>query len=237
MKTSERRLKETVRKIVALLEKAYGVPHRATTREDPLDLLVGTILSQNTSDVNSHRAYQNLVMRFPTWHKVLAARLSSIERAIRCGGLAPTKARRIKSALAWVKKEHGELSLSHLRAMSVGDAIQHLGHLPGVGLKTVTVVMLFGCDADICPVDTHVHRLAKRIGLVAPTATRDATFEALQGLIPRGKGRSLHVNLINHGRTVCKAQRPRCRECVLRTHCDTGRCVPRGRADVSRSIA
>ena len=228
MRSPKRALREKVRRIVGLLEKEYGIPPRGAAHDDPLDLLVGTILSQNTSDTNSHRAYRNLVERFPGWQEVLGARLSSIERAIRSGGLAPTKARRIKAVLAWVKKEHGTLSLSHLREMSVDDAIQHLGHLPGIGLKTVAVVMLFGCDADICPVDTHVHRLAGRIGLVEPKANRDATFTALRGLVPMGKGRSLHVNLITHGRTVCKAQRPHCGRCALCDVCNTGRRVLSG---------
>ena len=214
--------RRTLRRIIALLEEAYGAPRREASRR-LLDILVRTVLSQNTSDVNSDRAYRSLRRRFPRWEAVLAARTDAVERAIHCGGLARTKARHIQGILRRLKAEHGGLSLEWLRPMSVEEAIGALGGLPGVGLKTITVTLLFGCGADICPVDTHVHRLARRIGLVEERTSRDRTFALLDELLPEGKGGSLHLNLIEHGRTVCKALRPMCGECVIERHCDHGR--------------
>lgn len=213
--------KAHTRRIVSLLEKHYGVPERRP-HGDPLDSLIHAILSQNTSDVNSGRAYQRLRQAFPTWEAVLKARSGSIERAIRCAGLAPTKAPRIKAALSAVKEQHGTLSLSRLCHMTFDEALDQLGPLPGVGVKTVAVVMLFACGADLCPVDTHVHRLVRRIGLVGENASRDQTFRELRRLVPRGKGLSIHINLIQHGRRACVAGRPRCGDCALRRQCATG---------------
>ena len=213
--------KARTRRIVSLLEKHYGVPERKP-HGDPLDALIHAILSQNTSDVNSGRAYQRLRERFPTWEAVERARTTAIERAIRCAGLAPTKAPRIKAALSAVKEACGTFSLSILCRMTFDEALDRLGRLPGVGVKTVAVVMLFACGADLCPVDTHVHRLVRRIGLVDEHASRDEAFHALRRLVPKGKGLSIHVNLIRHGRQVCVAGRPRCEGCILRRQCATG---------------
>jgi len=213
--------KAHTRRIVSLLEKHYAVPER-TPQGDPLDSLIHAILSQNTSDVNSGRAYQRLRQAFPTWEAVLKARTRSVEGAIRCAGLAPTKAPRIKAALSAVKEQHGTLSLSCLCQMTFEEALDQLGRLPGVGVKTVAVVMLFACGADLCPVDTHVHRVVRRIGLVGEDLPRDETFYALRRLVPKGKGLSIHVNLIQHGRRVCVAGHPRCGDCPLRRQCVTG---------------
>ncbi|MFH0963935.1 MAG: endonuclease III [Planctomycetota bacterium] len=218
--------RKTLSRIIALLEKDYGAPRRP--RPGPLlDILIRTVLSQNTSDVNSDRAYRGLKMRFPAWGAVLGARRSAVERSIRCGGLAHTKAGHIQGVLRWLKRERGGLSLEWLRGMTVEEAVGALEGLSGIGLKTITVVLLFGCGADICPVDTHVHRLVRRIGLVEEKAGRNRTFWLLGELVPRGKGISLHLNLIEHGRRVCKALRPRCAQCPILADCEYG--LQRGR--------
>jgi len=216
---SQRTLASRTRRIVRILEEAYGVP-RGRKKREPLETLIHGVLSQNTTDVNSWRAYERLMGAFGSWDAVKRARVCSIERAIRCGGLSKVKAGRIKEILRRVEADFGALSLAALHKMDLDEALDRLRPLPGVGVKTVTVTLLFACGRDICPVDTHVHRLARRIGLVPGKSSRDRTFFALRPLIGRGKGYSLHCNLIRHGRSVCKAQRPRCGECTLRRQCD-----------------
>ena len=211
------RLKAQTRRVVELLEAAYGVP--SLRASDPLEALIRAVLSQNTTDINSDRAYRRLTERFPDWHAVKKARVSSIERAIRCGGLANVKAPRIKEILSTIEEKFGKLSLDAVCPMSLDDALACLCTLPGVGVKTVAVVLLFACGKDICPVDTHVHRLVRRIGLIEGRASRDRTFFLLAELVPKGKGPSLHINLIRHGRAVCKSQRPGCDACLLRRLC------------------
>lgn len=216
---SQRALVRRTRRIVGLLEEAYGTP-RVRKKREPLETLIRGVLSQNTTDTNSWRAYEQLIGTFGSWDAVKKGRVSSIERAIRCGGLSKVKAGRIKEILRRIEGEFGALSLRALHGMDLEEALARLLPLPGVGVKTVGVTLLFGCGMDICPVDTHVHRLARRIGLVADRSSRDQTFFALRRVIDSGKGYSLHCNLVRHGRAVCKAGRPRCLECVLRRKCD-----------------
>ena len=133
------------------------------------------------------------------------------------------KAGRIKEILTRVDAEYGKLSLAAIHGMDLDQALERLCTLPGVGVKTVSVVLLFACGRDVCPVDTHVHRLVRRIGLVEEKASRDQAFFMLQECVPRGKGMSLHLNLIRHGRLVCKSRTPQCAICVLRPLCDFAR--------------
>ena len=222
---SQKSLAARTRRIVRILEEAYGIP-RARRKREPLETLIHGVLSQNTTDVNSWRAYERLMATFGSWDAVKRARVSSVERAIRCGGLSNVKATRIKEILRRIEADFGALSLAALHEMDLDEALERLCPLPGVGVKTVTVTLLFACGRDICPVDTHVHRLARRIGLVPEKSSRDQTFFALRPLIDKGKAYSLHCNLIRHGRTVCKAQRPRCRGCLLRRECNWAKARP-----------
>jgi len=221
----QRSLASRTRRVVRLLEEAYGVP-RGRKKVEPLETLIHGVLSQNTTDVNSLRAYERLMDTFRSWEAVKKARVSSIEKAIRCGGLSKVKAGRIKEILRRIEADFGVLSLAALHEMDLVEALERLCPLPGVGVKTVTVTLLFACGRDICPVDTHVHRLSRRLGLVPEKSSRDQTFFALRPLIERGKGYSLHCNLIRHGRAICKSQRPRCGECVLRRECDWAKAHP-----------
>ena len=214
------RLKAFVRSIEAMLRKEYGVPKVAPART-LLDALVETILSQNTTDTNSSRAFAALQRRYTRWRDVLAAPTIDLVATIRSAGLANTKAPRIQAILRRLQEERGRPSLKHLARMSHAAAMEYLMSLPGVGPKTAACTLLFGMGRDVFPVDTHIHRLCRRLGIVSNFATAEQTQDAMAALFPKGRGLSLHVNLIRHGRRVCKAQRPRCDDCVLAGVCDS----------------
>jgi endonuclease-3 len=203
------------------LERRYGRPeHRG--RRDLVGGLVATILSQNTTDANSRGAYRALRERFPEWGQVARANVRSIEAAIRSGGLAKTKARRIKRILRGIEAEAGVLDLGFLRRMSDDEVFDYLVALDGVGAKTAACVALFNLRRDVMPVDTHVHRVVGRLGVVGHPSGRDATYEALKGQVPPGESLSLHVNLINLGRELCRPRDPDCGACPIRRECEHG---------------
>lgn len=202
-----------------LLIEEYG-QREWHARLDPLSELIFTILSQNTSDTNRNEAWRRLKERFPTWEGVLAADAAEIAEAIRPGGLADTKAPRIKEALRVVKLERGALTLDFMAEMGVDEAKQWLTSLNGVGPKTAAIVLLFSLGKLAFPVDTHVHRLSRRLGLIGLKTSREQAHEVLEALLPSGIYYTFHLNLIAHGREVCKSQQPRCAACVLQEHCD-----------------
>jgi endonuclease-3 len=204
------------------LEARYGRPKRRN-RRDLIGGLVGTILSQNTTDTNSHRAFLSLRERFPTWEQVEAADVRSIEAAIRSGGLARTKARRIKRILQHIRATRGTLGLGFLRSMSDDEIFEHLVALDGVGAKTAACVALFDLGRDVMPVDTHVHRVVGRLGVVGRPSSRDATFRALSGVVPPGESLSLHLNLVRLGRELCRPRNPDCSSCPVAGYCDFAR--------------
>ena len=216
MATSIRR---RLRAIASRLRRAYGDPP-AARHLPPIDELVLTILSQNTSDVNRDRAYADLRRAYPSWTAVAAAPARSIARAIRRGGLALTKAPRIKATLRSLAGRG--ISLDEPRALAeLGDTElwEVLLGLPGVGPKTAACVLLFSLDRPHFPVDTHVHRVAIRLGLVGERATAAAAQAALQAQVPPDLVYALHMGLIRHGREVCVARRPFCSQCVLSDLC------------------
>jgi endonuclease-3 len=216
-------LVEKTADIAAILEQTLGIPQRQTQTHDlsPLDNLMLTILSQNTNDVNRDKAYQMLRARFPTWENVMEADLADITNAIRIAGLANQKSQRIQAILAWIYTHYGALNLDFICDLDPQDAIDTFCHLKGIGIKTIAVVLAFSCGVDIFPVDTHVHRLCNRIGLVKPqTKSAEQTFHLMQDRVPEGKAYSFHINLIRHGRTICKARKPLCPKCSLNTLCD-----------------
>jgi len=202
-----------------LLIQQYG-QHEWRPRLDPLSELIFTILSQNTSDVNRDRAWNRLKERFPSWESVLAADAAELAEAIRPGGLANVKAPRIQEALRVIKRERGEFTLDFLAEMGVDEARRWLTSLHGVGPKTAAIVLLFSLGKPAFPVDTHVHRVSQRLGLIGPKTSREKAHDVLEELIPPEIYYTFHLNLIDHGREVCKSQRPRCAACVLREHCD-----------------
>jgi endonuclease-3 len=203
------------------LAEVYGTPEWRPDG-DPLGGLVGTILSQNTSDVNSGRAYDALRQQFPTWEAVREAAPEEIATAIRSGGLAQIKAMRIKEALLEITSQFGGLRLDALAAMSPSQAREYLAGLHGVGPKTASCVLLFNLGRPAFPVDTHVHRLSRRIGFVQPRASPRAVQDTVEAMLPPDRLYPFHINLIRHGRTVCRAQAPRCPTCPIRALCRHG---------------
>ena len=211
-------LRARLRQVARRLRRAYGAPP-APRRLPPLDELVLTILSQNTNDTNRDRAYADLRSKLPDWEDVAGAPLPVIERAIRSGGLAPTKAPRIKEVLRALRAEGVALDHRALRGLDDGALWDRLVALPGVGPKTAACVLLFSLDRPFFPVDTHVHRVAVRLGLVIPRATAVQTQAQLQAALAAEDMYEVHMNLIRHGRHVCVALRPICSQCVLNDIC------------------
>jgi endonuclease-3 len=211
-------LKTKVKKITLLLEKQYGVPQRERPGE-ALDILIETILSQNTNDRNRDKAFQRLKMRFPQWEGVLEARTKSIVSAIRPGGLAEQKAKRIHEILRWIKEREGRLSLSFLKKMDSREIKKTIGSLIGIGPKTLHCLLLFGLRREAFPVDTHILRIGKRLGFIPEGMNAEKAHSWMVPFIPKGKSLSLHLNLIRLGRSVCKARDPRCTNCFLIKEC------------------
>jgi endonuclease-3 len=209
---------QRIGRIIRLLESEYGVPRRSR-RRDPLESLIVTILSQNTNDVNRDKAYRSLKERFASWEEMANASEREIAEAIRVGGLANIKSRRIKEILRSLKQERGDFDLSFLRDLPPEKAEKVLLSHKGVGLKTAKIVLLFSLGRNVFPVDTHVHRLSRRLGFVPETATREKTHEVMGRLVPPRKMYSFHLNLITHGRKICNARSPRCPDCLLNRLC------------------
>ena len=168
-----------VARVLALLEEVYGA-QRGQPEGDPLDGLIGTILSQHTSDLNSHRAHRSLRAAFPDWPATLAAPDEALANAIRSGGLAQLKARRIKEVLARVLAERGDFDLDFLADLPLPEARAWLVGLPGVGPKTAACTLLFNLGRPALPVDTHVHRVARRLGLIGPRVSAEAAHDVLE---------------------------------------------------------
>ena len=212
-------LRAKVRRASQTLEAFLGVPRQAGDRPAPLEMLVATILSQNTNDKNSHRAYTQLRQEFSTWDDVARAPLRKLKIAIRIGGMANQKAARIKETLVAVKSRYGAYDLSALGTKSNEEVIAELTQMKGVGVKTAACVLLFSMGRDVFPVDTHVHRICGRLGLAPGSRTPDKTFELMKSLVPEGKGYSFHTNLIRFGRRVCRSNKPACEFCPLYVDC------------------
>lgn len=208
-----------IERVYALLEERYGEKHN-TPDGDPLDGLVGTILSQATSDVNSGRAHRALRAAYPTWEAVLAAPEDELADVIRSGGLANLKARRIQETLAALKEAQGKLDLSLLDDLPLEEALAWLRRLPGVGPKTAACVLLFDLGRPALPVDTHVHRIAKRLGLIGPKVSAERAHSELQAQLEPDQVYEFHINMIQHGKRVCRAPLPRCAECPLTIVCN-----------------
>lgn len=212
---------EVVR-VYELLAAAYGLPRREG-RADPVGELVGTIISQHTSDVNTDRAYANLQATFGTWEAVRDAPVEAIALAIKSAGLSNVKAPRLKAVLQTVTARYGRLDLSQLAAIPLDEAKKELMSLPGIGPKTAACTLLFGFGLPAFPVDTHIFRVSRRLGLLPEGLSPDQAHEYLEPLVPPELVFPFHILLIRHGRRICQAQRPNCPECVLLYDCDYGR--------------
>jgi endonuclease-3 len=206
---------------VAVLDDFYGRPVLAP-RYPPLDELVFTVLSQNTADVNTERSFAALKARFPDWVSARDAEVGEIEAAITLGGLAHTKAPRIKRILEALSATTGEPDLTILDGMGDAVAQAYLTGLPGVGPKTAACVLLFSLGRPVMPVDTHVHRVARRLDIIAAKVTAEQAhplLTELAGADDAAQIYAVHVGFVRHGRRICHAQRPACGECPLAGMC------------------
>ncbi|MGZ8581578.1 MAG: endonuclease III domain-containing protein [Actinomycetota bacterium] len=210
-----------IRAIARRLEKRFG-PLEPPRAADPLDELVLTVLSQHTSDLNAERAFADLRRAFPGgWPEVVEAPTTAVADAIRSGGLANSKAPRIQAILREVRDREGAFDLSSLRGIPDADARDYLVSLPGIGPKTAAVVLSFALGRDAMPVDTHVHRVTKRLGMIPPKTSAERADRILHELVPDGLRTPMHVGFIRLGREICKAPKPRCRGCPLNDLCPT----------------
>lgn len=209
---------QRLRKILTILRKRFPAD-KSYNEVDFVDALIAIVLSQNTSDVNSHRAYQMLRATYPTWEEVAEADPGELAEVIRVGGLADQKSRTIIATLAAFKERWGDYLLEGIHETSDEDLIGFLTAINGVGVKSATCAMMFSLDRDLCAVDTHIHRVINRLGIVRASSP-DKTFRELRPMIPKGAARELHVGLIHFGRQICKARNPHCFECPLYTLCE-----------------
>ncbi len=212
---------ERLRQAADVLDDSYGRPV-LSPRYPPVDELVFTVLSQNTADVNTERTFASLKARFPDWTSARDAAAEEIEAAIALGGLAHTKAPRIKRILEALSERSGAPDLGELDDMSDQEAVDYLVALPGVGPKTAACVLLFALGRPVMPVDTHVHRLARRLGIIGDKVTADQAhplLTELAGADDPAQVYAVHVDFVRHGRRVCHARRPACGECPLAPMC------------------
>jgi endonuclease-3 len=219
--------KEKYEIVYEVLSKEYGEP---TWRQHlpPVDELVSTILSQNTSDINRDKAFYALKDRFPDWQSVIEAPVDDIRETIRPAGLANQKAPRIQNALKIVKGHNGQLNLDFLEEMTVDEALEWLMAIKGVGRKTASIILLFAYGRPAFPVDTHVHRVTSRLGLIGPKISADKAHTILEQMGSPEGYYAFHLNLIRHGREVCAARKPDCEKCPLTAYCDYFRVITHG---------
>ena len=214
-----------VREIERQLRNAYGQP-RHFNPEDPLDDLVFLVLSRMTQEIKYMRTYARLRRSLSTWNEVRDAPPDELEALIHEAGLAPTKAAQTLAILAEIEKREGILSLHRLRSMTDDEIERYLTSLPGVARKTALCVMLYTLERDVLPVDTHVWRVAQRLGFAPAGEWSEGRGRALEATIPRELRGSLHVTMIAHGRQVCRARSPSCEICGLAGLCPTAGANP-----------
>lgn len=205
--------------VARILRETYGYP-QWRQHLPPVDELVSTILSQNTNDTNRDVAFDALKTRFPTWEAVRDADPEAVVEAVRPAGLANQKGPRIQAALRHLTETQGQITLDFLEQMSVEEAKAWLVSLDGVGPKTAAIVLLFAFNLPAFPVDTHVHRVTGRLGLIGPKVSAERAHDILERIAPPEDYYPLHLNLIRHGREVCHARTPQCAVCPLQGHCN-----------------
>ncbi len=208
-----------IARIATLLRQTYGARRQLRCRDNPLDSIIRTLLSQSTLSINSKRAYEELRVRFPAYEDMHRAPLRRLISAIRCGGLANQKAVRIKALLEEIWTEQGHFDLSFLRDLSDEEVRAYLGRFKGITSKTIACVLLFGLGRSAFPVDAHVFRIARRLGLLNGQRSPETAQAFLEPRVAPQEHYALHLNLVEHGREVCRPQRPLCKHCVLAQLC------------------
>ena len=198
----------------------YGCPERDPAKyPPPMDELIITILSQATSDINRDMGYRGLRERFDSWQQVMDAPVEKVAEAIYSAGLANQKSARIQSVLQTVNELRGAFDLGFLAEMPLDEARRWLTSMKGVGRKTASIVLLFGFGRPTFPVDTHVHRILKRLGIIGPKVTADKAHELVENTGDANTFYPMHLNMIRLGREICQARQPKCAICPLQAHC------------------
>ncbi len=209
---------QKIKKINTLLVNHFGIPKRNKKLPDPVDLLIATILSQNTNDKNSFRAFQNLKTKFPKWELILSASREEIEEVIKIAGLGKQKSSAIKNFIDDLHSKQNKISLNNIVNKNNFEILDELTDYKGIGIKTASCVLLFALDKNVCPVDTHVFRTLNRIGIVKENSP-DKTFWKINEKLPDGIAHQFHTNLIRLGREICKPKSPLCSVCPLLKIC------------------
>jgi len=204
--------------IIETLSEKYPL-QKKKQKTSVLDVLIATKLSQNTTDKSSYIAFKNLKNKFGNWDNVSDAKLFEIKSAIRICGLANTKALHIREMLRQMKKKYGSLNLEFLKKYSDEKIYDALSEYKGIGVKTISCVLGFALGRNAFPVDTHIHRILNRTGIVN-TKTPEGTFKAAKNMIPDNKKMTFHTGLIKFGREICRAKTPLCNICYIEKHCE-----------------
>lgn len=204
--------------VAAELEARYG--RKNFKPHDGMDELVSCILSQSTTDANRDRGFAALKARYADWAAVHHAPTEEVIDTIRPAGLANSKGPRIQQALAQIYAERGEYKIDFLQEMTPDEAKAWLTRLPGVGPKTAAIVLCFGYGMPAFPVDTHVHRVGKRIGFLPEKISADDAHPMMEAIVPPEEYYAFHLQMIYHGRAVCQARRPLCEQCPITAVCD-----------------
>ena len=212
-------IRKKAEKICKILITKYG-KEVSERKLPPIDELVMTILSQHTNDINMYRAFESLKGTYSSWEDVLEAPQDELAASIRSSGMYNLKAKRIQATLREIRERVGKLDLSLIETMEIQEAKEWLTSLHGVGPKTAAIVLLFSFDLPVLPVDTHVWRVTKRLGLIDTKVSREKAHDLLGLIVPRDCIPSLNKNLVSHGREICRAQNPKCDECFLNKICD-----------------
>jgi endonuclease III len=205
--------------VAEALGELYGVPQ--WRKDTPaIDELVSCILSQNTTDINRDRAFDALKAHYSTWQDVIDAPTNELIDTIRSAGLSNQKAPRIQEVLRYIQLERGEFNIDFLADMPPNEAKTWLTNLNGIGPKTAAIVLCFSFNQPAFPVDTHIHRVGQRIGFLPEGISADNAHPVMEAIVPPDDYYAFHINMIQHGRSICKARMPQCQICPITALCD-----------------
>src|SRR5690606_12245437 len=205
--------------VAQLLREMYGYPNWRQSLP-AMDELIDCVLSQSTSDINRDRAFDALKARYPNWEAVMNAPTQEVIDTIKPAGLANQKGPRIQNILRRIYAERGELNIDFLNDLPIDEAKAWLTSFDGVGPKTAAIVLCFAFNREAFPVDTHIHRVGQRIGVLPQGISADKAHPVMEAIVPPDQYYAFHLNLIQHGREICQARRPQCERCPLTAYCD-----------------
>ncbi|MCP4399624.1 MAG: hypothetical protein GY801_20265 [bacterium] len=210
---------QVIRRVCESLERVYGKP-RLGNPEDPVDDLIFIIVSNKTGPDTARKIYQSLKKEFKTWDDALNSPSSVIQAIIYTAGFANLRTQHIQTALQKIKSDFGIYNLNRLKEKPEKEVENYLRSLPGASEKVAKCVMMYTLDMEVLPVDSHVHRIAKRLGWTARKRL-DQCHEELELLVPPYRRYAFHVDAILHGRSTCRPKTPKCKDCCINTHCES----------------